>query len=123
MMTIEVKRGPIVGIEAFSAPAQRSFDVDIQNIASTRGQLAEETRQIGLALGIGHGVELLAVRSTENIGPAVTSRRWPIDQNRGPDNDDLATICGQPLHGLGDVALKTRAALRKIGHGKSLIVD
>src|SRR5882757_5059182 len=106
MMTIEVQRSPIVGMEAFSALAQRAFDVDVQDIASAGDQLAEKIRQIGLGLRVGHGVELLTVRSIENIGPAVTRRGWPIDQDRRTDNDYLALFCGQPLDGLGNLALK-----------------
>src|SRR6266403_4018374 len=111
MMTVEVKRRAVFRKRASRAVAQSAGDIDIENIAPTSGQFAEEPRKICLGLGVGNDVERLAVRRTENVRPIVTSRGRPVDQNRGADNGYLAMVCGQPRDGRGDLLFKARTAL------------
>src|SRR5437868_1056087 len=122
-MPVEVKRGAVLRERTGGPAAQHACDVDIKHIAAVGGEPAEKSRQPALRFRVGRYVELFTVQRREKFWPAIAVGGGAIDQQRAAEDDDLATMRGQPVDGLRDLLLEKRAALRKIGHRGGPVAD
>src|SRR3954470_120269 len=122
-MTVEVERRAVFRQRAWRSAAQRACDVEVEDVAAAGDELAEEGREIGLRLGVGDDVQLFAVEPAEKMRPAVAIGGRAVDQKRAAEDDDLASIRGQPLQRFGNLAFEARAALGQVRYRGGNITD